>query len=310
MKVFVLSPKESWICDRIASEWTQNNREITVESPEDADVLWLLAGWCWNHINPNLLASKKVILTVHHIVPEKFDNQKHQEFLFRDRFIDAYHVPNRKTLALVNQLTSKPIYLVPYWYDETVWKPWNKSESRNQLGIEPEKFVVGSFQRDTEGTTGLPKLEKGPDLFCDFVEDINNQGGNDLHVLLGGWRRGYVIDRLVKAGISFDFYENVEIDTLKKMYAACDLYVVASRYEGGPQAVLEAAAMGVPIISRDVGMATDVLTPYCIVDIPKQKCFPSEEDVEFNFKNVKTFEIKTHKKNYIKMFNSLLENNK
>lgn len=310
MKVFVLSPKENWICDRIASEWIENNREITVENPEDADVLWLLAGWCWNHISPEILTSKKVILTVHHIVPEKFDNQKHQEFLFRDQFVDAYHVPNKKTLRLVKQLTSKTVYLSPYWYDGEVWKPISKADARNQLGIQEEKFVIGSFQRDTEGSTGLPKLEKGPDLFCDFVEQMREQSDKDLHVLLGGWRRGYVIDRLTKAGIPFDFYENVEIDTLKKMYGACDLYVVASRYEGGPQAILEAASMGIPIISRDVGLATDVLHPYCIVDIPRQKALPSEEDVKFNFESVKRFEIKTHKKNYIKMFNILLETNK
>ena len=108
----------------------------------------------------------------------------------------------------------------------------------------------------------------------------------DVHVLLGGWRREYVIDRLQSANVSYTFFEKVPLEKLRVMYGACDLYVVASRFEGGPQAVLEASAMQIPIISRDVGIANAVLEPRCVVDIPNEIFMPSEDSVEKNYQNV------------------------
>jgi glycosyltransferase involved in cell wall biosynthesis len=305
MKIYPFVIKENWICDRIAEEWQKYNPDVTVNNPKEADILWILAAWGWTQISPDLLKEKKVVLTIHHIVPDKFDQQKYDEFRFRDQFVDVYHVPNNKTAFMVRNLTNKPIYVIPYWYNEETWYPEDKDEARISLGLPENKFIVGSFQRDTEGNTNLPKLEKGPDLFCDFLEKLKDK--KDLHVLLGGWRRGYIIERLKEMKIDYTFYETAPISVIRSMYNSCDLYVVASRFEGGPQAVLEAAATKVPIISRDVGIATEVLSPYCILDIPKQVDLPSQKETEFNFNNVKRFEIKRHKENYLSIFKGVLE---
>jgi glycosyltransferase involved in cell wall biosynthesis len=300
LKVYVLAPNEDWICDRISSEWAKYNHDITTDKVEDADVIWLLAGWCWNHIPQSILKSKKSILTIHHIVPEKFTQQKHQEFVYRDQFIDAYHVPNSKTASLVKQLTKKPIYIAGYWYDPTMWFDEPKDECREMLSLPSDKFIVGSFQRDSEGGTRNPKLEKGPDLFCDYLEKIKDSV--DLHVLLGGWRREYVIDRLSHSNIEYTFIEKASIEQLRMMYNACDLYVVGSRFEGGPQAILEASSTNTPIVSRDVGIASDVLDPYCIIDIPKQIWFPEKSSTDQNYKNVQKYNIINYKNTYIEIF--------
>ena len=300
MKVYVLAPNEDWICDRISSEWAKYNHDITTDKVEDADVIWLLAGWCWNHIPQSILKSKKSILTIHHIVPEKFTQQKHQEFVYRDQFIDAYHVPNSKTASLVKQLTKKPIYIAGYWYDPTMWFDEPKDECREMLSLPSDKFIVGSFQRDSEGGTRNPKLEKGPDLFCDYLEKIKDSV--DLHVLLGGWRREYVIDRLSHSNIEYTFIEKASIEQLRMMYNACDLYVVGSRFAGGPQAILEASSTNTPIVSRDVGIASDVLDPYCIIDIPKQIWFPEKSSTDQNYKNVQKYNIINYKNTYIEIF--------
>jgi len=300
MKVFVLAPSENWICDRIAAEWHLYNSELTTYNIAEADVLWLLAGWCWNHVPFNILSQKKVIVTVHHIVPEKFTLQKVADFHQRDQFVDAYHVPNDKTRIVVEQLTTKPIHVIPYWYDGSLWTQIDKLAARWSLNLPQDKFIIGSFQRDSEGATGLPKLEKGPDLFCDAVEKLNT--GGDVHVLLGGWRREYVKKRLDDAKIEYTFCEKVNLETLMVMYAALDLYIIASRHEGGPQAVLEAAAMKTPVISRDVGIASLVLPPECIMDIPDEISIPSEASIEKSFQRVLKFEINSHKKCYNDMF--------
>jgi glycosyltransferase involved in cell wall biosynthesis len=303
MKAFVLSPRENWICDRIFSEFVANSNIVT-HDPHAADVLWLLAGWCWNQLPQSLLAAKKVIATIHHIVPEKFTQQKRAEFVYRDQFVDAYHVPNEHTSAFVAQLTDKPIIQVGYWYDESKWFPIDRPIARASLGLPNEKFIVGSFQRDTEGNTMKPKLEKGPDRLVGCIEQLHTQ--HDLLVLLGGWRRGFIMGELTKRNIPFVLGEKVTQATLNAAYNACDLYLVTSRHEGGPQSLLECAATHTPILSTDVGMARDILTADSIFVPEAYKGYlPGSDTIRMNFERVQQYEIKTQTQKYIAMLESV-----
>ena len=305
MKIFVLAPKEDWICDRLVSEWYAAFPEFCTKNINDADVIWLLAGWCWNHLPIEILKNKKIIVTEHHIVPEKFTQQKYQNFMIRDQFVDCYHVPNEKTRSLLCQLTNKRIEVISYWYNDKLWYPIDKTKARKELGLPINDYYVGSFQRDTEGSDlKTPKLEKGPDLFCDYL--IRNRSKiectNKLHVLLGGWRRQYVENRLKKAKISYTLFEKTSLDMIRLLYAACDLYVVSSRFEGGPQAIIEAAAMEVPIISTDVGIASTVLSDNCILNIKNDYYCPNDSDVNYALNKVQSLVIKSHGQKFIKLF--------
>ena len=121
MKVYLNDPKENWIVDRIRKEWYENNSDISTEDINSANILWVVAPWQWMHIPVEYYKSKKVLCTIHHIVPEKFDHNKLNEFLVRDQFIDAYHVPNKYTASFVSKLTNKPIHIVSYWYNSSLW---------------------------------------------------------------------------------------------------------------------------------------------------------------------------------------------
>ena len=46
---------------------------------------------------------------------------------------------------------------------------------------------------------------------------------------------------------------------MPKYYNALDLYLVSSRAEGGPKAILESMATGVPLVTTKVGMAPDII---------------------------------------------------
>lgn len=286
MKIYLNKANENWIVDRMREEFYNTFPSIVTEDPNEANLIWLIAPWVWKNVNREILQRKKVITTIHHIVSEKFD---FADFWERDQITDEYHVPNRFTYENLQQLTGKQINQIPYWYDVDKWYPCDKNESRDLLKINQDDFVVGSFQRDTEGSDLItPKLCKGPDRFCDFVERIKK---DNLLILLGGWRRQYVIDRLQKAKIRYIYIEKANIDTLRRMYASLDLYIISSRVEGGPQALMECAAMKVPIISTNCGMADRVLHSDCIVDPYKVPEIPSKEIVEMNYQNVKSFEI-------------------
>jgi glycosyltransferase involved in cell wall biosynthesis len=44
-----------------------------------------------------------------------------------------------------------------------------------------------------------------------------------------------------------------------KLFQALDVYLVASRQEGGPKAILESMASGVPLVTTRVGQAMDMV---------------------------------------------------
>ena len=317
MKVYMNNPNENWATDRIRADWYKQKPEISTENPEEADIIWIAAPWQWLALGEELLSSKKVLCTIHHLVPSKFNGQPYAEFVARDRFVDAYHVPNKYTAQFVSRFTNKPIHIIGYWIDFDSWQPLDKSAARTALGIEEDKFVIGSFQRDTEGSDLVsPKLEKGPDLFCDYVEvyakenseKVDGEGKPapvDTLVLLGGWRRQYVINRLNESNIPHLYIEMAPEDKLKQMYAACDLYIVSSRHEGGPQALLEAPAMKVPIVSTRMGSAEFLLHHNCIVNIPKTY-IPKPHEVQSCYDIVKEYDLSKHADKYEELLRSLI----
>ena len=135
---------------------------------------------------------------------------------------------------------------------------------KEKFKLPKNKYIISSFQRDTEGSDlKTPKLEKGPDVFIDYVNKLKNKGEN-IHVLLNGWRRQYVINELKKINIGFTYIEMPPMEDVVKMYSATDLYVVGSRVEGGPQSIIECAMTKTPIVSTDVGIASMFLNSNCI----------------------------------------------
>lgn len=260
-KVYVLPANEDWIIDRFVKEWLVDNVDITVENPNDAGIIWILADFCWQRVPLQVLQSKKVLVTVHHIVPEKFDHLASVEFAFRDQIVDAYHVPNAHTEAFIRPLTQKPIHVIPYWANQLIWRRTGEREAlRKRYGLPVDGYLVGSFQRDTEGhDLKSPKLEKGPDLLADALISIHEYTKKSLHVVLAGWRRQYIMNRLTQHNVPFSYFEKPSQEVINELYQTLNLYPVSARYEGGPQSLIECGLLGIPVISRPVGMAEQLL---------------------------------------------------
>ena len=279
-KVFILKPSEDWIVDRFVTEWYEDNFDISVKNPNEADVIWLLADWCYRHIDRSILLQKKVITTIHHIVEEKFNLAEFQD---RDALTHVYHVPNHHTKNFIKKFTNKPIIIIPYWANQKIWKPTaSKQELRKKYNLPEFGYLIGSFQRDTEGSDLIsPKLEKGPDLLADFLEKVKYSNSN-LHVVLAGWRRQYVIKRLNSCNIPFTYFERPKHDIINDLYQTLDLYPVSARCEGGPQSLIECGLLNIPVVTRDIGISRQVLPSSAINDdlslaIP---CVPNVEDLK------------------------------
>ena len=302
MKIYIHVAKENWIIDRIAAEFSRRWKEYVTKDPKEADVVWMLSPSPVNTLNI------PVVISIQHIDHTKYNPAFYAAL---NRSASCFLTPCQKTKDYMEtkEEITKDISVLPYWLESSLWSCVHKETARALLNLPSDKFIVGSFQRDTEGHDLVStKLSKGPDRFCDYVEKLKKLG-KDVHVLLGGWRRQYIMNRLDEEGISYKYIELAPIDTLRKMYACCDLYIVSSRCEGGPQALLEAYAMKIPIISRDVCMARAVLNSQCIVDVPHQIYFPLEKDVDWCYNNVRQFELKNCVEEYEAMFFDLLQEN-
>lgn len=158
--------------------------------------------------------------------------------------------------------TREQVEVIPIGVDLRNFTPataGQKQAIRQKLGIPQDAFVIGSFQKDGEGWgEGMnPKRIKGPDILVETLRLVHQK--QPVFVLLTGPARGYVKEKLSHAGIPHlhQFLENYA--DLPSYYHALDAYLVPSREEGGPKALPESMASGIPIVTTRVGMAPEMV---------------------------------------------------
>ena len=308
MKVYINNPRENWVVDRFRKEFALHRPKNFTENIEESDLIWIVAPWTWTSIPLKYLKSKKVVCSIHHIVPNKFNQSKRDEFRYRDQFVDYYHVPceltKRSLTDILLGITTKPIFVHPFWANENLWTPIDEKDVlRQKYNIPSGVKLIGSFQRDTEGhDLKTPKLEKGPDIFCDVVAKMYKKDKN-IEVLLAGWRRQYVMGRLDKLGIKYHYFELPSFEIINELYNCLDLYIVGSRYEGGPQAIFECALTKTPIVSTDVGAASLILSKESIF-IPDTRDLGTP-NVDYAYNAVQQYTLKKGLKSIVKFLKSV-----
>ena len=267
---------EKWICDELKKEFTDYfGEEIVTIDPKSADIIWYIAPWNYGY-TPfgmirdewlELLKMKKVIFTMHHIDEEKYaKGELDKTFEFMKKYGTKWHAICDKTFEFLKSMGPEIQIVKKYlWVDsEIFFEIKDKISLREKWGI--TGYVVGSFQKDTEGKTNEPKMSKGPDIFVNIMEDIQKDHP-DLLVILSGTRRTYIIRELEQRGIKYKYFEMIGLSEINELYNCLDLYIVSSRVEGGPRAIVEAGISKTPIISTDVGIASDLMPRECIYDI-------------------------------------------
>ncbi len=179
--------------------------------------------------------------------------------------IDRVQVTNREMEALVLETGMAPekVHRIPIGIDVEAFRlrtPERREAARRAFDLPADAFVVGSFQKDGVGWgEGLePKLIKGPDILVEAVARTRERVP-ELVVLLTGPARGYVKAGLERAGVPYRHAMLPNVEAVAPAYDAIDVCVVASRDEGGPRAVLESMATGVPLVTTRVGQAADLV---------------------------------------------------
>lgn len=108
------------------------------------------------------------------------------------------------------------------------------------------------------GLFGQLKAKKGIDFF------INSLAATDFrktaHVVLTGELSQEMIGMLEKFEISYTQLPFMDRYELVKYYLCCDAIAIPSHYDGMPNVLLEAGALGIPVLASRTGGMADVIT--------------------------------------------------
>jgi hypothetical protein len=304
---------EKWICDVLKKEFTDFFPEDIVRRAKDADIIWYLAPWNYR-ITPRgfqreewcaFLKTKKVIFTQHHIDPEKLlAGQLVDQFKFMLEFGTHYHAICDITMsAMESVFDTNKISVKHLWANNQVFYPIpEKDAMRTKYGFGNGAYLVGSFQKDTEGRSNLPKLSKGPDIFIEIVKDMH-RANPMVEVVLTGLRREYIISKLKKANIKYHYFNMIPQQGMNELYACLDIYVVSSRCEGGPRSVIEAGLTKTPIISTKVGISPDLMDPNSLFDAESWETYrdavPNTNRLLENVRHLTSIEYLNYFKEYL-----------
>lgn len=158
----------------------------------------------------------------------------------------------RKINALFPDI--RPLW-IPNGIDVNDWQALpshlKRAEKWRHEQVAPGRRVLGLF--------GHIKQKKGG-LF--FLETLSDSGLADrFHLLFVGELDAAVIEFLQThhGEIAHSIFPFLDRYDLLPHYAACDLAVLASFYDGLPNVLLEAAALAVPLLASTAGGMADVL---------------------------------------------------
>lgn len=204
------------------------------------------------------------------------------EFAAGQTQVDLWVARSREAFDQFSRLRL-PVEHIPYAIDPELFFPISeKAALRREFGIPEAAYVIANFHRDSEGADlNTPKVQKAPEFMVAVLKRLRDAGAA-FHVLLAGPRRHWLRNALRREGIAFTFVGKPDVGTddfgvnildrvrLNKLYNASDLYLIPSRWEGGPQSAMEAAACRCKVLCTPLGVARDILEPECLIRTPSE----------------------------------------
>jgi glycosyltransferase involved in cell wall biosynthesis len=272
-RLYVVSDAAGWILDEETKELVQIAKRMGIPAVRSGRIAGFVKQ-CVHYSSQFAITAPKTFVGAHHVSIDYFHGMPQNDPIFKTCFEALRRVHPRLTrlrvshsqlqeLAFSSGIDPSKVHRIPIGINLTYFSPQapaRKSNMRARLGIPQSAVLIGSFQKDGQGWgNGLePKLIKGPDIFLNVMSRLR-ESVPELHVLLTGPARGYVKAGLEARKIPY-FHRYLEDPRqIGDYYQALDLYVVASRDEGGPKAILESMAAGIPLITTRVGQARDLV---------------------------------------------------
>lgn len=130
--------------------------------------------------------------------------------------------------------------------------PGRRAAIRTALGV-PEGVPL-------VGTVGRLAAQKDPEAFVAMAHGVHRARPDARFVVVGdGPLRTAIEQAIAQQGLDGVVTLLGERDDVEQLLAALDVFVLTSRWEGLPRAVVEAMAAGVPVVASAVGCVADVV---------------------------------------------------
>ena len=154
----------------------------------------------------------------------------------------AVSEPLAKGMLELTGGSSETVCVLSNGVDRNLFRPYDRAAAKERLGLEGAAVL----------SVGNLRTLKGHHL---LIEAISGLDGVTLLIAGGGSEREPLQALASDLGVSerVRFLGVVEQTALPALYAAADVFALASSSEGCPNVVLEAMACGVPIVATPVG---------------------------------------------------------
>lgn len=213
-------------------------------------------------------------------------------------FIDKTYVCNKNSERILVEYFKRKTEDVDTIYigvDEKIYNPelFNKEKILKEKNINLNgKYIISYICRITE--------QKRPFLLLRIIEKLKKHRDDFLFVIAGD---GELLESMKKEAKRLKINENIiflgNVKDTEKIYAISDITINCSIKEGLALTAYESLAMGVPVVSCDVGGQKELISKEVGVIVP---CLQKEEDI-FNY-DYKEEEIKP----YVDGINKILKN--
>jgi len=189
--------------------------------------------------------------------------------------IDKTYVCNNnseKILVEYFKRNPKDVGTIYIGVDEKIYQPelFEKEEIQKELGIDTKgKYIISYICRIAE--------QKRPFLLLRIIESLKKQREDCLFVIAGD---GPLLEKMKKEAKKLNLQEDMiflgNVKETEKIYAMSDMTINCSIKEGLALTAYESLAMGVPVISCDVGGQKELINEEVGVIVP---CLQKEEDI-------------------------------
>jgi glycosyltransferase involved in cell wall biosynthesis len=124
----------------------------------------------------------------------------------------------------------------------------DRERVRALIGASNGAVVVGAIGRIHEG-------RKGAQYFVEMARAVSARSSGERFVMVGDGPGRARLEAAANGSVTFVG----RYPTAADAYAAMDVVVIPSLVEGGPYTLLEAMAMGCPVVATSVGMVPEVI---------------------------------------------------
>lgn len=176
------------------------------------------------------------------------------DYLKRDKLnqrIDAVVCASKKNYdesVEANLIKDKPYSIIPNGYNPSEFYYRSKKDARKELNIDPNIFIiafVGGFQE----RKGIHKLSEALNRFEDVYSIFIGQGDT----------KPYCKNILFQGAVPHTH--------IRKYLNAADCFVLPTSAEGCCNAIIEALACGLPVISSNKSFNDEILNEYCSIRV-------------------------------------------